>query len=93
MTVYTDESIRHVSTGPVYTEMMHRNKTAIKLQIDYGATVNVISAKHVDINNVTNYIVKLKMYNNTSLRPLGKLLLLLENAANGCKHCVGFQVV
>ena len=53
LTVYTDESIRHVSTGPLFTEMMLPNKTAIKLQIDSGSTVNVISAKHVDINNVT----------------------------------------
>ena len=28
LTVYTDESIRHVSTGPLYTEMMLPNKTA-----------------------------------------------------------------
>ena len=83
LTVYTDESIRHVSTGPLYTEMMLPNKTAIKLQIDSGATVNVISAKHVDMTNVMSSSVKLKMYNNTSLRPLGKCLLLLENPANG----------
>ena len=59
LTVYTDESIRHVSTGHLYTEMMLPNKTAIRLQIDSGATVNVISAKHVDINNVTSSSVKL----------------------------------
>ena len=59
------------------------NKTAIKLQ----ATVNVISAKHVDINNVTSSGVKLKMYNNTSLTPLGKCLFLLQTPANGKKHC------
>ena len=41
LTVYTDESIRSVSTGPLYTEMMLPNKTAIKLQIDSGAPVNV----------------------------------------------------
>ena len=93
LTVYTDESIRHVSTGPLYTEMMLPNKTSIKLQIDSGATVNVISAKHVDVNNVTSSSVKLKMYNNTSSRPLGKCLLLLKNPANGRKHCVEFQVV
>ena len=93
LTVYTDESIRRVSTGPLYTEMMLPNKTAIKLQIDSGATVNIISAKHVDINNVMSSSVKLKMYNNTSLRPLDKCLLLLENPANGRKHCVEFQVV
>ena len=32
LTVYTDESIRHVSTGPLYPEMILPNKTAIKLQ-------------------------------------------------------------
>ena len=93
LVVYTDESIRHVSTGPLYTEMMLPNKTAIKLQIDSGATVNVISNKHVDIKNVTSSSVKLKMYNNTSLKPLSKCLLLLQNPANGNKHCVEFQVV
>ena len=86
--VYTDESIRHVSTGPLYTEMMLPNKTAIKLQIDSEATVNVISAKHVDINNAMSSSVKLKMY--TSLRPLGKCILLFENPAKGSKHCVEF---
>ena len=68
-------------------------KTAIKLQIDSGATVHVISAKHVDINNVTSAGYKLKLYNNTSLRLLGKFLLFLETPANGRKHCVEFQVV
>ena len=68
LTVYTDESIRHVSTRPLYTEMMLPNKTVIKLQIDSGATVNVISAKHVDIKNVTSSSVKLNMYNDTSLK-------------------------
>ena len=91
LTVYKDESIRHVSTGPLYTDMMLPNKTAIKLYIDYGTTVNVIFAKRVDISNVTS--VKLNMYNNTSLKPLGKCLLLLQNTANGNKHCVEFQVV
>ena len=33
------------------------------------------------------------MYNNTSLKHLGKCLLLLQNPANGNKHCVEFQVV
>ena len=33
------------------------------------------------------------MYNNTLLKPLGKCLLLLQNPANGNKHCVEFQVV
>ena len=36
LTVYTDESICHVSTGPLFTEMMIPNKTAIKLQIESG---------------------------------------------------------
>ena len=93
LTVYTDESIRHVSTGPLYTEMMLPNKIAIKLQIDSGATVNVVSAKHDDINNVTSRSVKLKLYNNTSLKHLGKCLLLLQNPANGNKHCMEFLVV
>ena len=68
-------------------------KTAIKLQLDSGATVNVISTKHVDINNVTSARYKLKLYNNTSLRLLGKCLRFLENPANARKHCVEFQFV
>ena len=42
---------------------------------------------------MTSSSVKLKMYNNTSLKPLGKCLLLLQNPANGKKHCVEFRVV
>ena len=71
-------------------EMMLPNKTAIKLQIDSGATVNVISGKHVDINNVTSSSVKLNVQQHffeasvpTSPR----------NPANGCKHYAEFQVV
>ena len=33
------------------------------------------------------------MYNSTSLKPLGKCILLLQNPANGNKHYVEFQVV
>ena len=40
---------------------------------------------------MTSSSVKLKTY-NTSLKPLGKCLLLLQNPANGNKHCVQFQV-
>ena len=85
LTVYTDESIRHVSTGPLY-------KTAIKLQIDSGATVNVISAKHVDINNVTSSSVKLKMYNDTSLKHLGKCLPLLQTLLMGTNTVWNFKL-
>ena len=46
----------------------------------------------VDINNVTSSSVELKMY-NTSLKPLGKCLLLLQNPANWKKTTVEFQVV
>ena len=52
LTVYTDESIRHVSTGPLYTEMMLPNKTAIKLHIDSGATVDVIYQQNISISTI-----------------------------------------
>ena len=92
-----DGVYRRIDPSGINRTLLHGddapNKTAIKLQIDSGATVSVISAKHVDINNVTSSGVKLKMYNNTSLTPLGKCLLLLQTPANGNKHCVEFQVV
>ena len=65
--MHTDELIRHVSKVPLYPQMVLPNKIPIKLQIDSGATGNVILLQHVD--NITTSSVKLKMY-NASLRGL-----------------------
>ena len=80
-------------TGPLYTEMLLPDGKPLQMQIDSGATVNVLPAKHVGSAKLMHSDVQLRMYNKAAVKPLGKCCLHLVNPVNNHKHAVVCQVV
>ena len=78
--------------GPIYAEMDFKSKF-IKLQIDCGATVNVMPAHLVDLSKLEPSNVTLRYYNNTLKPVLGKICLPMDNPATGHKYAIMFQVI
>ena len=78
--------------GPIYAEMDFESKL-IKLQIDCGATVNVMPAHLVDLSKLEPSKVTLRYYNNTLKPVLGKIRLPMDNPATGHKYAIMFQVI
>ena len=78
--------------GPIYAEMDFKSKL-IKLQIDCGATVNVMPAHLVDLSKLEPSNVTLRYYNNTLKPVLGKIRLPMDNPATGHKYAIMFQVI
>ena len=68
-----------------------------KFQIDTGATCNVIKACEITStkypNQVTQTTQMLKMFNSTTLRPIGKCKIQVCNPKSNQKHKVTFMVV
>ena len=69
-------------TGPLYTEMRLPDGKPLRMQIDSGATVNVMPAKHVGSAKLMHSDVQLRMYNKATVKPLGKCRLYLVNPVN-----------
>ena len=85
-------SDRQKEEGPIYAEMDFKSKL-IKLQIDCGATVNVMPAHLVDLSKLEPSNVTLRYYNNTLKPVLGKICLPMDNPATGHKYAIMFQVI
>ncbi len=94
-----EEVISMVKTAPsihekaVYCEMLVED-TPVKLQIDCGATANMIPNSLVPSPIALKPTDKtLKMWNNTTITPLGECVLKVKNPATRKKYNVLFIVV
>ena len=85
-------SDRQKEEGPLYAEIDFRGKR-VKLQVDCGATVNVIPAHLVDTSKLEPSNVSLQCYNKTLKPVLGKIRLLMDNPKNGRKYNIMFHVI
>ena len=65
----------------------------VRIQIDSGATVNVIPKKYIGDNHVTPTSTVLQMWNKTRVIPVGEAKVELENPANNKRYKVKFIVV
>lgn len=64
------------------------NDCEIRFQLDSGAGVNTIQKKYVRKDQVQNCSKTLRMFNKSSLKPLGETTLSLKNVKTGEKcHC------
>ena len=80
-------------TGPIYTEMLLPDRKSLRMQIDSGSTVNLMPTKHVSSAKLMHSDIQLRMYNKSTVKPLGKCRLHLVNPINNRKYEVEFQVV
>ena len=82
------------SSKYLYSKLKLGNRI-IKFQIDSGAGVNVIPLSIVpeDIELKPNDNIKLEMWNNSTLKPVGKCRVNVTNLENSKKYNVEFVVV
>lgn len=69
------------------------NDNDVIFQIDSGADINTICQKHVRKTQVTPTKVRLNMWNNTNLKPLGECRLSVLNPRNQENYDITFIVV
>lgn len=70
------------------------NGQYVKFQVDSGATCNILPHKYLsDKNIITKTDQILSMYNNTTIKPLGKCHLKFTNPKNGGKYKADFVVL
>ena len=65
----------------------------MKIQVDSGASVNVIPAKFVADKKLEGTTKTLQMWNDTTLQPLGSCRIILQNPKDKKKFSVEFLVV
>ena len=65
----------------------------MRIQIDSGATVNVIPKRYIGDNHVTPTSTVLQMWNKTRVIPVGEAKVELQNPANNKRYKVKFIVV
>ena len=76
------------------------NSKQVQFQLDTGATVNVLSVQeYKEISNdqtlagLSKSNATLCMYNNTVIKPIGKVRLSVRNPKNNKKYNIEFQIV
>ena len=68
-------------------------KKPVKFQVDSGASVNVIPAALAPDEPLKRTTKTLRMWNNTTVHPLGSCRTILQNPKNKNKFSVEFLVV
>ena len=92
-----DESIMGVHgamsrKGPIYAELLLNNEL-VKLQVDCGATVNVLPEMHVNKDDIQASNVTLHMWNKTTRAVVGKTQANVVNPKTNKAYEVWFEVV
>ena len=77
---------------PIYCEMEVNGKP-VKLQVDCGATVNILPKRHLHDLPLRPETVKLQMWNGSTIQALGRCKLRTRNVKTGQKLNVEFVIV
>jgi hypothetical protein len=77
---------------PLFCEMKV-NKKVVKLQIDCGATVNILPRRYVMNLQLRDEAVDLKMWNKAITRALGKCKVKVKNPVTKQKYNIDFVIV
>ena len=81
-------------SGPIYVEMIIVDtKQPVKLQVDCGAEIKVISKRYIPNVTLEESSMTLQMWNNMTTKTIGKTRLIVRNSENNKKYNVEFQVV
>ena len=92
--VSTLEQSKKSHSGPIYVEMIIVDtKQPVKLQVDCGAEINVISKRYIPNVTLEESSMTLQMWNNMTTKTIGKTRLIVRNSENNKKYNVEFQVV
>jgi len=84
--------IKSSTDRPIFCSMIV-NKQPVKLQVDCGATVNILPRRYIGDNEIRHEDVSLVMWNNDTLKALGKCRVKTVNPVTGDKWKVDYVVV
>ena len=76
----------------IYAEL-HVSNQPITFQIDCGATINVLPERYVQGCDLKPTGKRLRMWNNSELKPLGMTRVITRNPPNGKRYSIEFVVV
>ena len=65
----------------------------VNIQIDFGASVNVLPEQYVSPADIQTTTTVLQMYNNSVVKPLGESKVKVYNPENGHTYSVKFVIV
>ncbi|XP_033116783.1 uncharacterized protein K02A2.6-like [Anneissia japonica] len=82
-------------SGTIVAKMyVHKTREPVIMQVDSGASCNVLPAQYLPANVVlTKTSKKLRMYSNDMVPVLGTCKLRLKNPRNGKRYLVPFYVI
>ena len=84
----------HISNAnKIIKAKMKIDDKTVTVQVDSGASVNVITQKHTDRDNIVESRTKLHTYDGTVITPVGKTILNLTNPKTKKTFKTEFQVV
>ena len=86
------ETVNSILEWEIYAKMLI-NEKPVKFHIDCGATVNVLTSKYVNKDNIQPMQRVLQMWNKTALKPEGVCCVAMRNPKNRKKYSVEFIVV
>ena len=79
--VSTLEQDKKSHSGPIYVEMIIVDtKQPVKLQVNCGAEINVISKRYIPNVTLEESSMKLQMWNNMTTKTIGKTRLIVRNS-------------
>ena len=84
-------SLPHSKKG-IYCTMVINGQN-VRMQIDCGATVNVLPARYVDVSEIVPDSVTLQMWDKSTMKSLGKCKIKTINPRNGLMYNVKYVVV
>ena len=85
-------TIKSSEDSPVYCNMVV-NKQLTKLQVDCGATVHVLPRRYVGNKEIRHEDVSLKMWNDFTMKAIGKCRVKTVNPVTGEKWKIDYVVV
>ena len=92
--VSTLEQDKKSHSGPIYVEIIIVDtKQPVKLQVDCGAEINVISKRYIPNVTLEESSMTLQMWNSMTTKTIGKTRLIIRNSENNKKYNIEFQVV
>ena len=91
VTAYVNE-VKANKDKPIYCKMLVGNKP-VELQIDCGATVNIIPKSKIGESHIEPSNITLEMWNTKRMKALGTTKLEITNPKNSTKYLVKFVVV
>ena len=76
----------------IYAQMLIDSKK-VNFQIDCGASINIITAKHTQGHEIKATTKTLRMWNGSQVKPMGSARFILRNPKTRKKYFVEFIVV